>query len=104
MCVAPWKTCGCLVWDEARLLARAEAYVHNGQAPAVDGQNYAQQVAAMGEHLRANHECTHERFKGLREKARDYHCEMCGTDYKGWIYQCRQCLMITCNRCRHNRT
>ena len=54
-------------------------------------------------HLRAYHECDHERFKGIREEGQEYRCEVCSEPYFTWIYQCRQCLMVACNTCRHHR-
>lgn len=46
---------------------------------------------------------SHDEIKGIREVGREYQCETCNETYHNWIYQCRQCWMIICNRCRHNR-
>ncbi|KAK5123511.1 hypothetical protein LTR85_002549 [Meristemomyces frigidus] len=105
VCGKPWKTCNCLQWDEARLFERAAAIVDNGHVPPAGYQlqGREQQVAAAAEHLREHHECDHERFRGIREQGREYQCETCNETYRTWIYQCRQCWITICNRCRHNR-
>ena len=123
VCGAPWKTCNCDIWDEARLLERAEGLVDNGRArdrvPAVaapvpaaaPAQNQIpnldlireQQVANVVQDLRDNHECNHESFGTLREYGEEFDCEVCGETYSNWIRQCRQCSIVVCTRCRHNR-
>jgi len=103
LCGLRWKTCACPQWDEDRLIERAEVMVNDNRGPANNHLDHAQQVAYAAEHLRDNHECVHERFRGIREEGRDYQCEVCSQEFKTWIYQCRQFWMTICNTCRHNR-
>lgn len=104
VCSKQWKTCECPQWEEDRLLERAENIVDNNRAPARNQhEDRDAQVAEAVQHLRDNHECEHERFRGIREAGKEYECEVCGETYRTWIYQCRGCWMIACNRCRHNR-
>jgi len=61
LCAARWKTCGCVQWDERRLLVAAQQGVENevGQAaaarmaPAV----FAERVGRRAATLRDNHHC-----------------------------------------------
>jgi len=100
VCGAPWKTCRCDQWDEERLYERAEAVVDRQPA---GQQGRAERIQQAAEQLRENHECEHERFRGIGGQGRKFECEMCGGTYENWILRCRQCLMICCNRCRRNR-
>ena len=114
------------MWDENRLFERAAAVVDRAPArapaplpaappaaapirpaqaavvhPVVDDRDA--QIQRTAQHLREHHECDHERFQCVREGGADFECEVCSEVYYNWIYQCRQCLMIACNKCRHNR-
>ncbi|KAL2838628.1 IBR finger domain protein [Aspergillus pseudoustus] len=50
--------------------------------------------------LRDNHECGHSRWKFLRGPHR---CEECFHHLREFIFECRQCRIQACNRCRRNR-
>ncbi|KAF2482311.1 hypothetical protein BDY17DRAFT_324602 [Neohortaea acidophila] len=63
----------------------------------------AQAVQQAVEHIRNNHECDHERFQTYRDLGQRIDCEMCGHQFRTWIPQCRQCLMLLCVRCKNNR-
>ncbi|RYP65651.1 hypothetical protein DL771_008203 [Monosporascus sp. 5C6A] len=52
------------------------------------------------QHLVANHECEHELWRGLRGPRR---CEECGDEMPLFIYECRQCHIMACRRCRYHR-
>lgn len=62
-----------------------------------------QAVQQAVEHIRNNHECDHNSFTTYRESGEELVCEICGETYYTWINQCRQCLMLICVRCKHNR-
>lgn len=51
-------------------------------------------------HLRQNHECAHERWRN-RGGPRD--CEECGDEMPIFIYECQQCHIMACRRCRYHR-
>ncbi|KAI8958631.1 hypothetical protein F5Y11DRAFT_359848 [Daldinia sp. FL1419] len=57
-------------------------------------------VQQLMEDLRHNHECQHDRWfskRGPRE------CEECGDVMPIFIYECRQCHIMACRRCRYHR-
>ncbi|KAK8121487.1 hypothetical protein PG999_005607 [Apiospora kogelbergensis] len=124
-CGLRWKTCECAQWDETRLYERAvqiDQRNQPAQRPAAQGnlpaqrdavvveqalaveamQAHAQErrVQALVQNLRVNHECEHERWFG-RGGPRE--CEECGDVMPLFIYECRQCHIMACRRCRYNR-
>ncbi|RYP17646.1 hypothetical protein DL767_009972 [Monosporascus sp. MG133] len=52
------------------------------------------------QHLVANHECEHELWRGRRGPRA---CEECGDEMPLFIYECRQCHIMACRRCRYHR-
>ncbi|KAK4996026.1 hypothetical protein LTR66_004278 [Elasticomyces elasticus] len=50
--------------------------------------------------LRENHECAHERWRFIRGP---HVCEVCHNHLRQYIFECRQCNLYACNRCRRNR-
>ncbi|KAK5164724.1 hypothetical protein LTR04_001645 [Oleoguttula sp. CCFEE 6159] len=96
LCGVPWKTCACPQWDKERLLARANQIVARNAA--VGGVGAA--VVAMAEDLLAHHECDHDRWWRV---AGQHNCEECFQTLRRYIYECRQCHLRVCNRCRDNR-
>ncbi|KAI0429123.1 hypothetical protein F5Y09DRAFT_332035 [Xylaria sp. FL1042] len=114
LCAAQWKTCGCEHWDEARLYDRAEMIydrnpederVHDGPANPANPQPTAAQHRTAGierimEHLVQNHECDHLRWISHRGPRK---CEECGDQMPLFIYECCNCSIIACRRCRFNR-
>lgn len=103
MCGARWKTCRCRQWEEERLIARAER-IHN-RAPLLgagqeDEQAAAQAIAGIANHLRENHNCDHARWRYMPGR---HQCEECHFTLPQYIFECRQCRILACNRCRRNR-
>ncbi|KAK6951767.1 hypothetical protein Daesc_006290 [Daldinia eschscholtzii] len=69
------------------------------QFPELDAFRRARLQQLM-EDLRVNHECQHDRWfskRGPRE------CEECGDVMPIFIYECRQCHIMACRRCRYHR-
>jgi hypothetical protein len=122
MCGARWKTCACVHWEERRLLERAveiDARGHHPDAealqrPAADAPELVgglenppartrvlnPRVRSLMQNLRTNHECAHDRWfnrGGPRE------CEECNDLMPLFIYECRQCHVMACRRCRYHR-
>ena len=56
-------------------------------------------IAAAVEHLRVNHVCDHEGWRWIRGQSP---CEECHHVLKEYIFECRQCNLRACNRCRRN--
>ncbi|KAL4866289.1 hypothetical protein BDV12DRAFT_210633 [Aspergillus spectabilis] len=122
-CGQQWKTCTCEQWDEHRLLERAyqiidrEPDYHINVAPqgveaqpggdvpltggmtAGDAQR-ALLVARTVRELQENHECDHNRWRYVRGSHR---CEECSFRLPEYIFECRQCRLRACNRCKRNR-
>ncbi|PYH42936.1 BRcat and Rcat domain-containing protein [Aspergillus saccharolyticus JOP 1030-1] len=57
-------------------------------------------IARTIQELRDNHECRHSKWKYLRGPHR---CEECSHHLREYIFECRQCRIQACNRCRRNR-
>ncbi|KAH7356784.1 IBR finger domain protein [Rhexocercosporidium sp. MPI-PUGE-AT-0058] len=103
-CGERWKTCRCAQWDEHRLYARAEIVV--ARQPAV--QQHLQQApeqrlarfAAVVQDLLDRHGCDHGSWRWVRGP---HECEECRHDLPDYIFECRQCHIRACNRCRRNR-
>jgi hypothetical protein len=58
-------------------------------------------VAAMVNELRNNHECDHRH--GWTNRRGGGRCEVCHHFLPLYLFTCRQCQLMACNRCRHNR-
>lgn len=98
-CGLPWKTCGCDQWDEDHLFARAEVVVDR-DFDVPDDAHRAQLVEEAADYLIENHECNHVRWRSIG----GYHrCEECFHWLPQFIYECRQCRIRACRRCRFNR-
>lgn len=104
VCAKPWKTCPCDQWDEERLVEHAEAVADLEDVQYEETREEREErIQQTIEHLRTYHECDHERFQSINRRGAEFQCEVCSREYDDWIYQCRQCLMVTCNYCRHHR-
>lgn len=59
-----------------------------------------QLVAAAAQHLIVNHQCNHEDW-GMLEGP--HQCEQCRDFLPAYLYECRQCRLAVCRRCRFQR-
>ncbi|KAI1150465.1 hypothetical protein F4825DRAFT_468172 [Nemania diffusa] len=77
----------------------ANAQSTNAQpvSPEADREVHIERIM---EHLRQNHECDHERWISRKRRAE---CEECHDVMPLFIYECRQCSILACRRCRYNR-
>ncbi|KAL8376012.1 hypothetical protein RB595_007224 [Gaeumannomyces hyphopodioides] len=101
LCGETWKTCRCAQWDEGRLVARAEAIV--GRAPRAHLIAPAQRerlVAAQVQNQRQNHNCRNHIW---RRATGAFNCDQCGQHLREYIFECQQCQVVACRRCRLNR-
>lgn len=57
-------------------------------------------INAIMAHLRGNHECSHDKWRWVKGPHR---CEECHHRLPSYIFECRQCVLQACNRCRRNR-
>lgn len=101
LCGQKWKRCMCPVFDERRLLQRAEHIADRPQDPAGLVAPREERVQQIVRNLRERHECGHdgrwERIQGLAV------CEHCEDTLEEYILECPQCLLRACNRCKLNR-
>lgn len=98
VCGERWKTCRCDQCDEDRLLARAHQVV--ARRPPRVGAARERQVDRAITHLRERHECTHETWNYT---AGPHQCEECYHQLSQYIFECQQCRILACNRCKMNR-
>lgn len=98
ICGERWKTCRCATWDETRLLARANVVA--ARQPVADPPRQAARVQAAVQNLRLRHLCDHQSWKYVRGP---YQCEECYHQLPSYIFECRQCNIQACNRCKLNR-
>ncbi|TVY78338.1 putative E3 ubiquitin-protein ligase ariadne-2 [Lachnellula suecica] len=99
ICARPWKNCQCEQWNEDRLLARANQVVAR-EPVRVNPVAQRARVAAVTHNLRTRHNCDHERWNYVRGQHR---CEECYDTLPSYIFECQQCNVQACNRCRRNR-
>ncbi len=99
LCGLRWKTCRCEQWNEERLVARANAIV-NRDAQRLDDVGRANRVARERQNLMQNHECEHATW---RSRGGSHRCEECHDRLPLYIYECVQCRIMACRRCRYNR-
>ncbi|KAK4898283.1 hypothetical protein LTR27_004290 [Elasticomyces elasticus] len=64
------------------------------------GELREQAIAKAVEHLRENHECEHEKWQWIRGP---HQCEECSFMLPQYIFECKQCHLQACSRCRRNR-
>ncbi|KAK8156557.1 hypothetical protein BKA80DRAFT_337170 [Phyllosticta citrichinensis] len=95
VCGMRWKDCTCPMFDEHHLLRRAENVVARGQQ-AQPGAG----AADVYQRLMRNHECTNHHWVYVRGAHR---CEQCNHWLPNFIFECRQCMVHACKRCRMNR-
>ncbi|KAK4188586.1 hypothetical protein QBC35DRAFT_522767 [Podospora australis] len=101
VCGDRWKSCSCPQWEEARLLDRANALVdRNARAPQAGQPGRANLVERERQNLMANHQCEHRSWGSRSGRHR---CEECHDTLPNYIYECRQCRIMACRRCRFNR-
>ncbi|KAI0757199.1 hypothetical protein C8Q80DRAFT_1215891 [Daedaleopsis nitida] len=106
LCTATWKTCTCTQWDENRLLLAAQDRVDRQQrlqgnavqAP-VRAANYGQVVQREVARLRENHDCLHR----WRYVTGGGNCDGCGHYLHLFLFNCSDCQLWACARCRRNR-
>lgn len=63
-------------------------------------QSRNQRIADAMQLLRDNHERKRDRWRWIRGPRR---CEECRYLLREYIFECRQCRLQACNRCRRNR-
>ncbi|RMY82301.1 hypothetical protein D0861_07947 [Hortaea werneckii] len=51
-------------------------------------------------HLQIHHDCDHDRWRWVKGR---HQCEECLFTLPQYIFECRQCHLRACNRCRRNR-
>ncbi|CAG9946053.1 unnamed protein product [Clonostachys rosea f. rosea IK726] len=101
VCGERWKTCTCPQWQEERLIRRANAIVDRANgAGRIDERVRQIRVERERRNLVENHECTHELWKS---RSGPHRCEECHDVLREFIYECRQCHIMACRRCRFNR-
>ncbi|CAD6500646.1 BgTH12-06355 [Blumeria graminis f. sp. triticale] len=100
VCAERWKTCGCEQWDEERLLARTNAIVARQPVAFEDDLFVLDHAADVMQNLRLRHDCDHEQWRWVRGHHR---CELCYHTLPSYIFECRECAIQICNRCRRNR-
>jgi hypothetical protein len=101
VCGENWKTCACPQWDEARLVARAQAIVNREpRAAAARPAEHAARVAREAENLRDRHNCNHEEWTHTIGGG---DCEECNWEANKFMMVCDQCRLRVCRRCMQNR-
>jgi len=98
VCGEQWKTCACPQWNEDRLLSRATQIVD--RQPRAPGPPPIEQIAAQVLNLRTRHNCSHDSWRYVRGR---HQCEECRHLLPSYIFECNQCRILACNRCRRNR-
>ncbi|KAK4101968.1 hypothetical protein N658DRAFT_495906 [Parathielavia hyrcaniae] len=101
VCGLIWKTCRCEQWNEARLLARVNDILgRDGNARRLNDAERANRLERERQNLVQNHECAHTAW---RSRGGSHQCEECYDVLPRYIYECVQCRIMACRRCRFNR-
>lgn len=101
VCGVRWKDCSCDQWDEHRLLDRANAIVdRDAGGIGMEEADRAVRVERERYNLVENHQCSHQRW---RSRNGSFQCEECHDQLPQFIYECRNCRILACRRCRFNR-
>ncbi|KAK4204522.1 hypothetical protein QBC40DRAFT_303409 [Triangularia verruculosa] len=101
VCGERWKTCLCPQWEENRLLARANAIVdREARAAQLPDWQRANLVEQERQNQVINHVCRHDSWSSRQGRNR---CDECHDTLTVFIYECRQCRILACRRCRFNR-
>ncbi|KAH8652866.1 hypothetical protein BGZ61DRAFT_575186 [Ilyonectria robusta] len=100
-CGRRWKTCRCEHFREDRLIARADAIIdRDPHAANLTGQPREERRRREMRNLVQNYECYHRNWT---YRGGGHQCEECHDWLPNYIFECRQCRIQACNRCRHNR-
>ncbi|KAK7559004.1 hypothetical protein IWX48DRAFT_670636 [Phyllosticta citricarpa] len=99
LCRAAWKTCSCREADEENIWQRAENGMHRER-----WEEFAYAANAffqtLNDRLRQNQDCLHDQWSYIRGAHRG---ETCNYQMPNYIFECQQCLLRSCSRCRRNR-
>ena len=98
LCDERWKTCRYATWDENRLLARANIVA--ARRPIADPPRQAARIQDAVQNLRQRHLCDHQSWQYVRGP---HQFEECHGQLTSYIFECRQCNIQACNRCKLNR-
>ncbi|KAB8262097.1 hypothetical protein BDV32DRAFT_136800 [Aspergillus pseudonomiae] len=105
LCGRKWKSCRCVLWQEGRLVARAEQIVDREVDYALPQQERQRRIAQVRNNLLETHECEHSRrFERILNGSRHgLQCELCGARHWKFILRCRRCQLDVCQDCRMHR-
>lgn len=80
----------------------ATSSVNQQRSPPAVGpaSSKARDIDALMDLLRGDHECTHDKWRWVKGPHR---CEECHHRLPSYIFECKQCMLQACNRCRRNR-
>jgi len=85
-------------WNEDRLMARANQVIARDRPQG--GVARERQVDQAVANLRERHNCTHGNWRYVPGSHR---CEECYYQLPHYIFECRQCRILACQRCKMNR-
>lgn len=97
-----WKKCKCPLWDENRLVERANRVVNQRQVPQAAQAPVEREAAVaqvQNDLARQFEDCDHTWTREQHEGD----CEECARHFPHFIYQCDDCLVWSCAYCRHHR-
>ncbi|KAI1661645.1 IBR finger domain-containing protein [Daldinia decipiens] len=100
LCGTPWKNCDCRHWDEYRIRYRAGEIYRRDHRTNEQFDIQDVDIGRIVTDLRENHECGHSSW---RYRSGNYRCEECRDTLPSYIFECCQCNIMACRRCRYNR-
>lgn len=99
-CGQKWQTCFCEIWEEENLVLRAAQIVDLDNGIDIGAQERARRIAVAVEFLRQNPHCEHDAWDQINGP---HKCDECSYRMPKFRFQCRQCGVQFCQRCRRNR-
>ncbi len=88
-----WKNCSCALFDDDRLLARAEQIVDR-DGPRARGEARDAEVREVARAVEANHACTHPSTLQVRQG--NLRCEACREVQDIYVNECPTCRLREC--------
>jgi len=108
VCGAGWRprACTCALWHEDRLYDIANRVADDAVAAGAHVHQRAGVLARVVDEL-IHHEdvgCEHDRPGQWRyQRVPDRRCENCRQTLPNYIFECRNCRMLSCRRCMRHR-
>lgn len=99
-CLTAWKSGPCDIWNEDRLIERAENIIDRDEVQApMPGQARHHQIQEVARDLRANYACAHNHIWWTLIERPWQRCENCRDELEDYVFECPDCRLRVCRWC-----